>query len=61
MNDPHDQVTLPQLLERRPFLTARWVRSLVAAGTIPHRKLGGRLIFRCSEIDALIEKSVEEV
>lgn len=59
MDDSCDWVTLNQLLELRPFLTTRWVRSLLAAGTLQRRKLGGKLIFRPSEIDALIESSGE--
>lgn len=58
MTEYCDYVTLPQLIERRPYLTERWIRSLVASGTLKRRKLGGRLIFVLSEIDALVEASV---
>lgn len=54
MDDTCDIVTLRQLVERRPFLTERWVRSLVASGAIPARRLGGRLLFRLSEVDAAV-------
>jgi hypothetical protein len=54
MNDEIDYVTLEQLVEQRPFLTKRWVRSLTTAGTIRRRRLGGKNLYRLGEIDALI-------
>lgn len=59
MSDPRTYVTLSQLLEKRPYLTERWVRSLLTARTIKRRKLGGRLMFRPEEFDALIEADAD--
>lgn len=56
MEEPCDIVTLRQLTERRPFLTERWVRSLVASGSLPAQRLGGRLLFRLSEVDAAVSE-----
>lgn len=52
MNDLSRLVTLPVLLERCPWLTERWVRSLVHADTIPHYKPAGRLLFDLDEVEA---------
>lgn len=46
-------VTLPQLVEQRPWLTERWVRSLVAARKVPFHKVSGRLLFDPADFDAL--------
>jgi hypothetical protein len=54
--DLKDLLTLPQLLDAAPFLTERWVRSMVAADRLPHRKLGRRLLFRLADVEALVEQ-----
>jgi excisionase family DNA binding protein len=48
-------MTLPQLLEARPWLTERFVRTLVAERRIPFHKVGRKLIFDLSDVDALVE------
>jgi hypothetical protein len=50
-------VTLKQLVEERPYLTERWVRSLVSARKLPHHKLGGRLLFDLDEVDRTVRGS----
>lgn len=53
---PEDIVTLRQLVVARPFLSERWVRSLMATGELrPYSKLGGRLLFRLADVDAVVE------
>lgn len=47
--------TLPQLLDECPWLTERWVRSMVADGRLPRRKVGKRLLFRLDDLTPLIE------
>lgn len=49
--------TLRQLVVARPFLSERWVRSLVDADRIPHYKLGGKLLFDLDEIDDFVRKT----
>jgi Helix-turn-helix domain len=51
MTELCDLVTLPQLIEQRPFLSERWVRSLVRAKALPFYKPAGKLLFSLSEID----------
>jgi hypothetical protein len=56
-------VTLAQLVELRPFLTERWVRSMVASGRgrseedrLPHYRVGGKLVFDLDEFDAFVRR-----
>jgi hypothetical protein len=61
-DDPVDitrLVTIDQLVERYPFLTPRWVRTLVArqAGAppkLPCRRLGGRILIDPADLEALL-------
>jgi hypothetical protein len=54
-------MTLTQLLEARPYLTERWVRSMVArrdpGERMPHYKPGGRLLFDPDEVDAWMRRA----
>lgn len=54
-------VTLDQLVTARPFLTPRWVRSMVASERpeperFPHYKVGGKLVFDLEEVDAFVRR-----
>jgi hypothetical protein len=46
--------TLHQLLDEVPWLTERWVRSMVADGRLPKRKVGGRLLFHLDDLAQLV-------
>lgn len=46
-------LTLPQLLDAVPWLTERWVRSMVFDGRLPRRKVGGRLLFHLDDLAPL--------
>lgn len=56
MEEPSDIVTLRQLVEARPFLSERWIRSLLSSGDLSaYSRLGGRLLFRLTDVDAVVE------
>lgn len=54
MNGATDLLTMRQLLEAAPWLTERWVRSLVARRELPHYKVGGRLLFKLADVEAVV-------
>lgn len=49
-------VTLPQVLEERPWTTEPWLRRLVKERRVPYFKAGGKLLFDLDEIDAFAER-----
>lgn len=49
-------VTLAQAVEARPWLTERFLRRLVAERRVAFHKVGGRLLFDLSDLDALAER-----
>jgi hypothetical protein len=53
--DLNELLTLHQLVETCPWLTERWVRSMVADGRLPRRKIGNRLLFRLDDLAPLIQ------
>lgn len=62
MDDPSDVVTLRQLVAARPFLTERWVRSLLSTGELhPYSRLGGRLLFRLADVDTAVDAGRQSV
>lgn len=62
MANQTDIVTLRQLVDARPFLTVRWVRSLVATGDLkPYSKVGGRLLFSLKAVDAVVAEGRERM
>lgn len=55
-----DLVNLRQLVEARPVLTERWVRSMCGRKDpneqFPHYKPGGRLVFDLDEVDTFLRR-----
>ena len=51
-------LTLPQLEERQPAATVRWLRRLVASRSIPHAKCGGKVLVRESDWIAFVEEAM---
>jgi hypothetical protein len=54
-------LTLRQLVQCRPELTERWVRSMCSrtneAERLPHYKPGGRLLFDPVEVDVFLRRN----
>jgi hypothetical protein len=54
-------LTLRQLVETRPYLTERWVRSMVArpdpTQRLPHYKPGGKLLFDPVEVEVWLRRN----
>lgn len=48
-------VTLRQAVERRPWLTERLLRRLVAERRVPFHKVSRRLLFDLDDLDAFAE------
>lgn len=49
------KVTLPQLLQEKPWLSERYVRRLVAERRVSYYKCGGKLVFDADEFERLLE------
>lgn len=56
-----DLLTLRQLVQARPYLTERWVRSMCGRSEVneklPHYKPGGKLLFDPDEVDAFLRRN----
>jgi len=61
MKPPRSYVTLPQVLEARPWLTERYLRRLVYERRIPFSKLDNKLLFCLEDIDEYVERRRVEV
>ena len=49
-------LTLPQVVEARPWLTERYLRRLVYEKRVAYHRVGGRLLFDLADLDALAER-----
>ena len=50
-------MTIPQLLELRPYLTERWLRRVRFENRLPSYTGGGRVLFDLNEVDDFVERT----
>jgi hypothetical protein len=52
--DNPEYVTLKQAVEKRSWLTERWLRQAVAERRLPFSKVDGKIVFDLADLDAYV-------